>query len=517
MNYQNLVEQCQREIDKEFQSLTEDLNGDWAGMYGIDQGYCDHSGKCKCKNRDVPWRGFESSRLKEKCVPYSCEASCSQMLEVCHMMGTDPVIQGAMSKLTAYVVGPRGHMYSVKPKPGINLSGRKQVTEDKIKAGIAHTMETISAGQVKGWARVQRETFRRMLKGEYFRRWSVSGNEIKVRFSEPFDIAHPTSWEEVQNPPQVPEERQKERPSGKFGVHYSESDSCDIKGYFEKVGPNPNLEQNKVYYFWKVENMQHGKMLGDSNDERGVGLFYYSYMYIKMAHRIMDSLFRISQIQAKYAAIWTFAETARVGKIRQVAQAVSKDDDKPEEIAPGEHMGKGWEIELPSTKIRTNQWTAIIDQLLEFAGASADMPTWMLSSRSEGGRSNNVASEGPFDLSIQTHQDNLSQHDIELLWEGVRIYNGWSKGALAKARQDFSISYRPCTSATRDFHRVAASLIALKAAEIMSPQECADRAGADYAMTLRWLEEGGSGIVEDPNRQPSPEQPATGGPAPGGN
>lgn len=515
MSYQKLVKKCQEEIEKEFKDLTEDLTSDWGRMHSIDAGYCDSKNKCGGKGRDMPWRGFESTKVQDKCLPYDCEASCQGMLEVCHMLGTDPVIQGAMSKLIAYVVGPTGHEYHVKLRPGEQSSVRKDRRKKQIESGISYTLENASCGTKKGWPRVQRETFRRMIKGEYFRHWKIDGGELKIRFREPFDVQHPPRWADVQNPPpSVTEEAMEARPTGKFGLHTKPDDSCDVLGYFERVGKRDGYEDHQIYYYWRSNQVQHGKMLGDSNDERGVGLFYYSYMYIKMARKIMDALFRISQIQAKYAAIWTFAETARVGKIRQVGEQVAADDAKPEEIEPGEHMAKGFSIDLPGTKIRTNQWTAIIGQLLEFAGASADMPIWMMSSRSEGGRSNNVASEGPFDLSIQTHQNNLSSDDIDLIWQGVAAFNKWTAATLRAVRRDFVIESRPCTTATRDFHRFVGALVQLMQAGVMSPEEIAQRTGADYDLTKEWLK---SVQNQTHSLLSTGTSTGTGGPAPGGN
>ena len=480
-------------IDKEFEDLTEEYNHGWGKMYGLDGPQCP---KSHCTDGEVTWRGFDNPALSGKCLPYDCETSCDAMLHVCHMLEKHPVIQGASSKLTNFVVGPKGHSYEAKFREGVTTEAeKKQDAMRQVKRGISWTLENVSLGTRQGWSRFQRETFRRKIRGEAFIKHSTRGKSLKIRYAEPMDIRHPPAWERVINLEEVPESDEydksdeREKPPGKFGVMSLPSDSAEVIGYFEEVGPQPGEDTKKTFLFHSSEEMIHEKMLGDSNDERGVGLFYYSYSYIKMASKIMDSLFRISQIQAKYAAIWTFAETARVGKIEHVGQVVAKDNNDPKEIAPGEHMGKGWELDLPGTKIRTNQWTAIIAQLLQFAGVSADLPYFMMSSSGEGGRSNNIAAEAPFELTVMTHQDNLNEFGVDLLWRGIQAFYGWSEKKLNEIKSWITITYKATNTATRDFHRYVAALVQLLAAKVMSPQEVAQRVNADYQMTQTWQEE----------------------------
>jgi len=480
-------------IEKEFEDLTEEYNHGWGKMYGLDGPQCP---KTSCTDGEVTWRGFDNPALLGKCLPYDCELSCAAMMHVCHMLDKEPVIQGATSKLTNFVVGPMGHRYEPKFRDGVTSEAeKKQDAMRQVKRGISWTQEHVSLGTRKGWSRFQRETFKRKIRGEAFVKHSIRGKDLKIRYAEPMDIKHPPSWDRLVNPEDIPKSEEfdlddmDQRPPGKFGVLSEPSDCAEVLGYFEEVGPQPDIDVKRTFLFHSSKEMIHEKMLGDSNDERGIGLFYYSYAYIRMATKIMDSLFRISQIQAKYAAIWTFAETARVGKIEHVGQVVAKDNNAPEEIAPGEHMGKGWEIDLPGTKIRTNQWTAIIAQLLQFAGVSADLPFFMMSSSGEGGRSNNIAAEAPFELSVMTHQDNLNEFGIDLLWEGVRAFHGWSLKKLLEVQGWITISYKATNTATRDFHRYVSALVELLAAKVMSPKEVAQRTGTDYDMTEKWHEE----------------------------
>ncbi len=506
--YENLLIECENAIEREFTDLNEHVKGEWS-KHGLDGDFChkDRKSTDGCGGYLIPFRGFNSVALQDKCLPYDCDKSLHDMIEVNHMMMSDPIIQGAVSKLVNHVIGCRGHQYTVVRRPGRKQTGNSDTRIENITMGMSLGMERIKAGRVTGWARIQRESFRRRLRGEYFRRPEIEGKHVEIRFTEPINIQHPGRWDDVSNPPVKvddinPDTNHRigdERPSGEFGVHYDRDDVYDVRGYFEFTGPNGD-EPN--YFFHKSDDMQHAKMLGDSNDERGVGLFYYSYVYIRMAGKIMDSLFRISQIQAKYAAIWTFAETARVGKIRAIADQVAKDNsgdnEGPVETAPGEHMGKGWELDLPGTKIRTREWTAMISQLLHFAGASADMPDFMMSNSAEGGRSNLVAAEGPFDLTCQTHADDQNEHDIPLLWMTIQAALGWRGRELEKMQEEFIIEYKVQSVATRDFHRFAAAVIALVRARIMSPQEATDRTGANRQMVEDWV----ASLPEEANIDP---------------
>lgn len=491
--YEQLLKECADQIEAEFQELTESYdNFALYPMKGLDKGYCLREDACR-----TAWYGFDDPNLVGKCLPYRTDSCIKNMCRVNHMLCTDPVIQGAISKLVNYVVGPKGHDYVVTCRPLKPVQGRPRDgkasqaivrTLAAVEAGVNWTKEHVSLGSKKGWGALQKESFRRKIRGEYFRTLTEVDDHIEVRFIEPHVIEHPAAWRDVQNIPiEFADARPTDVPPGRFGVLTAPGDAAAELGYFERQ-INPD-DPEKPFYFHSAEETQHAKMIADCNDERGIGLFYHAYIYIRMARKIMDSLFKISQIQAKYAAIWTFAETARIGKIQRAGQVVAKDNEIPEEISPGEHMGKGWELDLPSTKIRTAQWTAIIAQLLQFAGAMADIPDWMMSSHSTAGRSNAVASEGPFDVTAQSHQADLNEHDIPLLWMGVAAFNEWNDADLAYAQSVVQITHRSATVASRDFHRHVQAVVQMVENRVMAREEGAVLLGANVKKLQEQLEQ----------------------------
>ena len=412
------------------------------------------------------------TNIRLKCLPYYDFNSLRELQEIgCYLYENCPTIRSAISKMVSYVVSS-GHRYNVSrrrvPKKfarGVSVS---ESVVDEISAIVDYTMDNCYPG---GWRSLQEESIVRLYReGEYFRRIFQSGQDVQVRFIEPYSIKSPQSIDENET----------------LGVQTAPGDAVTVTGYWHYNCDGADCKST----FIPSNEVQHAKQGVDANDPRGVPVLWTTFCQSARIKNVNEAMCKLAITQAAYAVVRQYDSTITFERMKSIAKGFSDARSESGDPTPGSEVeAKGFTFEFPSMDVDARSFVEIIHQQQRDVAGVLDMPEFMLSAdASSGNRASLVSAEGPFDRRVQREQSKLGYLDVDILWRSVQAYQGWTDDRLAKVKRVVHIEPKYPRPASRDQHKDSSPSKPLlpSSEEIISLHKKKD--GFTQSQSWRWLE-----------------------------
>lgn len=419
-------------------------------------------------------RGWNSYHMQEKHVPHYGDQAVLGNLQQDgqYLYYACPVIRSAVEKFISYVVFS-GHTYDVleyETKPSTAASVTKQQLKE-MKWIIEWTQENCFPG---GWQAMQEETVRRWLVvGEAFREHTYSNESLVVRFPEPYQVRQKPGIE-------VP---------GKMGIVFDEDDAASVRGYWVNRRPAGGSRAEDFDYV-PSSKMQHIKYGVDANDLRGVGPFPMLKCHSVRIRNTDVAMVELALTQSQYAVVRQHDNIMTVDKIRKIAEGFkdAQKDDSGVRTFGKEVDAKGFKFEFPSMGVNPMNFVEIIAQEVRFIAGVLDMPEFiLLTSAGEGSRAGIVSAEGPFARRIGREQVRFSYYDIQLLWESIRRYYGWTYAQMREMKKAVKIVPNFPLPYTRDILKDTQAVVEQVKIGLSSKRQGRERLGNDNEQVVQDL------------------------------
>lgn len=506
-------------MSMEAQELTEEL--DFSDPIILIEGLEDLIGSnktCDIKKIRSEWDldGYYGRNGEGKNLPYWNHDSLTRMQRAGFKLYRDANVQTAIESLVSYVVH-KGWGYKVSVKSGQDYLENKL---RKYQEAHANLISEVSLGNSQGWYFVLDESYRRWLRdGEYFRRWWVIDGILQVRFIEVEEIHQPPNWRNVTNQEEVPANvaarvTKEGVCPGELGIVSAPNDAANEIGYWHCTSNDGDIREH-TYEYLSSDKVQHAKQGVDSNDPRGIPAFLDVACQCVSVEAVSEAMNQLAVKQSKYAVIHKHKATNRREAIRALAEHRRKELNHQvssnERDTTETHL-KNVDVEMGGMKVQTRNYIGVIQQGQRFIGGVRQVPEYMISnSANTGNRSSLQAAASPFGRRVSREQKAMWWHDLELQRKALQVILGYKESTAQTVSRKLAIHVSFPLTETKDPHKDAQTVIALREDKAISRQEQRRKLDIDHELMTQELEEEGGyedleGKLQQAANAPSGEQ-----------